>query len=173
MKLEKILLCVALLWCALPASAQDKGPLIDAGVKISSAELAGLLPQKQASSFTLLCPADISTVQTSTAVPEGWEVFVDTTNTRHFLESISLYSGHPRDMASLVPDNEGDTSDESSVWTIFPDAGRSYWVSCKYHDTDIMLIKSFVITKSCVVTAKPEVNSVQVDCSANPAADDK
>jgi len=169
MKFCVYLLVSALFCLAAPLRAQGSSSADGSG---PTAPAAGTL-QKKAGSLEILCPPEVATVQTSSAAPEGWDVFIDTVNAKHFLESISLYSGHPREMASLVPDNEGDSSDDSSVWTLFPENSRSYWVACKYHDTDIMLIKSFAITKSCIVTANPEVNTVEVDCSANPPADDK
>ena len=84
-----------------------------------------------------------------TTLPEGWSGFVDTVNARYNLMGVQLYSGHPRELATLVPDTQ--TAD-SALWNLAADP-RGYYFACEYSNTALNLIRQLPAEmKACIVT---------------------
>ena len=102
------------------------------------------------------CPAQLKTQQSLEATPAGWEPWIDAVNSRHGLESVAFYSGHPKELASLVPTNE-DASDQDPVWDF--DAKEQIWQACRYRDTKVQLIQKLPKgTVHCRVVRQPNVS---------------
>lgn len=57
------------------------------------------------------CPKNIEVSEQLVKLPPKWESFA--THSVHFLNAISIYSGHPRELASLKP---AIRSKEKSTW---------------------------------------------------------
>lgn len=90
---------------------------------------------------SIQCPAAINTAQNILKKPAGWESFIDETNIIHSWNGITLYSGHPREMASLAPDNEH-TQDNKLIWHFNHQTDtQTVWLACRYEHTSIQLIK--------------------------------
>jgi hypothetical protein len=87
----------------------------------------------------------------------SWEV-VQNAQGHHFTQ-VSFYSGHPRDMASLVPDRQ---SENSSVWQFSDKASEHFWLACEYTHTEMMLVKQLRtgFSECEVVFAKQLVESI-------------
>lgn len=96
------------------------------------------------------CPKGIMTTQTMLSQYDGFEPFIDEVNAHHFLTAITFYDQHPRNLASLAPDNEN-TNGNKLVWTFSPK--QEIWLVCSYKDTKVALIKKLPASiKSCTVT---------------------
>jgi hypothetical protein len=113
---------------------------------LSVCVLAVLACAKQ---VNLVCP-DVIEVNESISQPLGWEGFVESDALT--LERVGVYSGHPRDKAALVPDNEDEIQAKQFVWTLVPNSKEGYWVACFYNGTRAMLVKQVPSNaKKCVV----------------------
>jgi hypothetical protein len=77
--------------------------------------VAALLFSSIAGASEFRCPPSIDTKQSSVAPVKGFEPWIDTLNGRQLLERVSIYDGHPREGADLVPDNAGEKGDP--YWT--------------------------------------------------------
>lgn len=92
----------------------------------------------QSFGYELVCPREIKSDQTlSGSAPDGWESFDYHPQFSHKLQGIGVFSGHPKGDAALVPDNEK----EPYFWTISKDEKEGYWISCRYGDSRLNLIK--------------------------------
>lgn len=84
----------------------------------------------------LSCPATIS-VAASAQAPAGWEA-VPSAQPSAF-NSITLFSGHPREMASLVPDKQDRSGKQLvSTWKL-PGGTERYWLACGYAQTTLQV----------------------------------
>ena len=86
-----------------------------------------------------ICPEEISVEQRLTAPLEGWET--GRSKGRAALELVTIYDGHPRELASLVPDGQerrraGRTA---AFWKLNP--SKAYWVECAYRRTDVVIFR--------------------------------
>lgn len=85
-----------------------------------------------------LCPRELDTQQTASAVPPGYEVAEDTFG-RHQLTYVEVFDGPVEEMASLVPD---EMTALESRWLL---AGwtdqRGVEVACHYSRTRLVLVK--------------------------------
>lgn len=108
------------------------------------------------------CPDQIEASSGSAKAPKGFEVWEDKQE-KFFLDGVTMYSGHPKDMASLVPDISDKQSDG---WTISPDDKYGYWIACSYKNTTQVLIKKIGAgIKSCSVRRAPEGDhSFKINC---------
>ena len=101
-----------------------------------------------------LCPKRMTVETQSAAEVDGVESLnLDTTqlaHDAHYIDGISLYLGHPRDMAQLVPDNENQSTD-ISIWST-PANKENYWMACHYTSTSLIYAKKIQAnTASCSV----------------------
>lgn len=106
-------------------------------------------PYAHAASY--ICPPLIDE-EPRTAKPlngfEGWD-FKEEEDEDHVLTEVSLYSGHPKEMASLAPDNKGGKA--PWVWSN-PKNGANYWLMCRYDRTRLTYIRKLdTFSKSCSV----------------------
>jgi hypothetical protein len=93
-------------------------------------------PAAHAAPLVLNCPATVS-VAASAQAPAGWEA-VPSTQPLSF-NNIGLFSGHPREMASLVPDTQRRSGKQLlSAWRL-PGASERYWLACSYTQTTLQI----------------------------------
>lgn len=103
------------------------------------------------------CPASIVATETSSAVLGPWEVVIDESKGGRTLEQILVYSGHPRDMGSLMPDNSVKRNGKLvSTWQLTsPDARGGYWLGCAYRNSTTLLVRPLpASTKVCRLTQR-------------------
>lgn len=90
----------------------------------------------QAAPLVLTCPATIS-VAASAQAPAGWEAV--TSSQPHPFHGIGVFSGHPREMASLVPDKQSRGGKRLlSAWSLAGGSDR-YWLACGYAQTALQV----------------------------------
>lgn len=65
------------------------------------------------------------------------------------LKGISLYDGHPDEMAQLKPDNAEDDATGPGVWPVEDISPRAYWMVCEYEQGIRYLRRLPVIEKRC------------------------
>lgn len=70
-----------------------------------------------ASELRFECPSEIQTNQTiKNKIPIGWTSLREA-QSRHWLDSLSVFDGPPQDLASLVPNNQDNQEIKKTVWT--------------------------------------------------------
>lgn len=109
------------------------------------------------------CPHEIKTNQSLQEKANGWPEFLDDWNIVHHFDRVTFYAGHPKEHASLVPDNEG-TKSNKVIWTF---GGKDkIWVACGYSNTTIQLIQKLPDeTKTCAVTyGSKSSNVIAINC---------
>lgn len=93
-------------------------------------------PQALAAPLLLTCPATLSATASAQA-PAGWEA-VPSMQPGAF-SGIGLFSGHPREMAALVPDRQSRRGKQLvSTWDL-PGGSEGYWLACAYTQTSLQL----------------------------------
>ncbi|WED44479.1 STY0301 family protein [Legionella cardiaca] len=99
------------------------------------------------------CPAKINVKENLTSLPTDWELLPATSN--HFLVAISIYSGHPDELASLKPDF---ISKKKAKWSF--SANESVYIVCEYNKTSIRLTSRLPANlSSCEVNFDPSTRS--------------
>lgn len=101
----------------------------------------------RAATFESECPEEIKTKQTGAPV-KGWAIDVDTVNARQIFTGLVLFNGHPKDGATLMPDEPaapkpGEKPAELSgvgdiVYTL---TAPETYMACQYTSTLVRLIK--------------------------------
>ena len=113
-----------------------------------------LAPAAYAADNAYQCPEKIEAATGTAKAPEGFTVWQNKQK-MHYLGGITMYSGHPDEMASLVPDINKDTFSE---WQLPPDK-HGYWIACNYQNTTQSLIKKIKEgIKSCAILTSQEGN---------------
>ena len=116
--------------------------------------------------IAVACPAEVSGVASSGSAP--WQPFRSKVGHPDLaglasgeLSAISLYSGHPRDEASLAPhDDRAVTADlRESTWTLDGET----WVGCFYGGSSVQLVRALPATvTSCRMLEGVKPGSVKV-----------
>lgn len=92
----------------------------------------------QAGPLVLTCPAALAVTESAQA-PAGWEAVA--AGQPHPFNGISLFSGHPREMASLAPDKQSRSGKQMlSTWSL-PGGSDRYWLACGYAQTTMQIAK--------------------------------
>ncbi len=100
---------------------------------------------------TVVCPEKIRPTAALETAPSGWTAMLAGSGDSYF-EGVTIYDGHPKEMASLTPDNKNEKTNVN-VWTIMPHATRRVWIGCRYRQTSLILGKEMPNgTSKCVVT---------------------
>jgi hypothetical protein len=104
----------------------------------------------------IYCPPVIDVTESVATTDPSWTVTQDKGRRGHFLDSISIYSGHPRDIANLVPDNTTQRNQERKyTWNLSASKQEEYWIACSYSNSLSLLTKALSKThKKCVLTEK-------------------
>lgn len=98
-----------------------------------------------ASPYSVSCPKQIEVTETTTTAYPGWRAL--TIQPHYFLNSVTLYSGKPEEMASLVPDS---INRVHAIWHFSPH--NHTYITCGYNQTSIQLTQALQDkTRSCTV----------------------
>lgn len=126
---------------------------------------AGLIFYGSASATTLYCPKSIKTTESLQQKINHWDVFIDDWNMNHHFTRITFYTGHPKEHASLAPDNEN-TKTKKLIWTFDQ---QETWIACGYTNTSIELIQKLPKgTKKCTVMYNEDFSRVlTLNCASN------
>ena len=94
-----------------------------------------------AAAVVIKCPDRILVEEIVKASYPPWEATVDKGKVEVHLQSMLLYDGHPREMASLVPDNTNEIRGLLiATWKLAKaEADRGYWVGCAYANSMTLL----------------------------------
>lgn len=110
------------------------------------------------------CPESIDAASTVTVVPKGWDAVPG--GTRFPFESITVFDGHPRGEASLVPDRDvEDAKGKAAVseW-LFEGGAKDAWFTCSYRGVPSSLAMRIPDgARRCSVTAHHESWGWQYD----------
>lgn len=101
------------------------------------------LGQAIAAPVVIQCPERISVEEAAKASYPSWEFTVDKGKGDVHLQSMLLYDGHPRELASLMPDGTVKKGGQLiATWRLAKlEADRSYWVGCAYRNSMTLLTK--------------------------------
>lgn len=111
-----------------------------------------LLIASSASALEFRCPEKIETTQKLSKAIKGWAARTD--SDANLYENFGIYSGHPREGASLVPADSGDTK----FWTY--DQENGLWMQCRYRGTFVTLeIEIPKSSKKCSTKMAPDKQS--------------
>ncbi|GHA73183.1 hypothetical protein GCM10009007_12580 [Formosimonas limnophila] len=102
-----------------------------------------------------LCPAEIKTTQNAVDVPTDYEI-TEAEYGSHRLQSIIVYDGLVKDMASLVPDFQ---KKNIARWSFSKQSSsQAREVACHYSRTRIVLTKALPVgVESCTATFDPSI----------------
>lgn len=88
------------------------------------------------------CPESIAAVESLDGAGEAWQVETDLGKRGKFLDSISVFSGPPAEMASLVPDRTSRKKQlRTSTWQFAAPSTAAYWVACTYTNSTLQLTR--------------------------------
>lgn len=87
------------------------------------------------------CPAKIVTAERLAVREVGWTGFVDSDKSQGRVIGLSIYSGHPSDMAELKPDDEMAKEQRWTFGRASSDSQPIYMV-CHYDATRVKFIKA-------------------------------
>lgn len=88
----------------------------------------------------IVCPETLTVTETAPPPDPAWEIAVDGGRPGFVLEGVTFYLGHPKELASLVPDRSERRSrhEERSVWKLVKEPGKAYWIGCSYSNTHLL-----------------------------------
>lgn len=111
---------------------------------------------------TIQCPQSINTKQSLQSTVQGWDSFLDDWNESYPFDGVTFYDLHPKEHASLAPDND-DSKSSKLIWTF---GKNQIWMACRYSNTSIQLIKKLPKgTKKCDVTYEDSsLHKISVNC---------
>lgn len=96
--------------------------------------------------FSPVCPKEVMPSKQTAEAIAGWEAF--SPESRHFLQNITLYSGHPKESASLKPEI---SNAKRSVWDFSPK--DKIYIACEYRQTAVQLVQALPDgTKQCTLS---------------------
>lgn len=99
-----------------------------------------------AATFSPVCPKEVTPSKQTVEHVTGWETF--NPESRHFLQNITLYSGHPNESASLKPEI---SNTKRSVWDFSPK--DKIYIACEYRQTAVQLIQALPDgTRQCTLS---------------------
>ena len=119
-------------------------------IKLVLAATAFTTAQAIAAQVVIKCPDRLALEETVKSTYPSWEVTVDKGKFDFFFEAIHLFDGHPREMASLKPDEETEAPGRLVATWHLPkaEADRGYWVGCAYSNSMTLLAKRLPDTVS-------------------------
>lgn len=98
-------------------------------------------PHCDAQNSAPICPPTL--IEAPPVAPQNthWEAMIYPGRGEARLESVMLFDGHPREMASPAPDeNQTSTQEASAIWHLpQTDAQRGIWMACTYKNTNAIL----------------------------------
>jgi hypothetical protein len=117
----------------------------------------------QAIAATVNCPMVINTHQSLQQEINGWDSYTAATDAQHVLQGVTFYDKHPRQNASLAPDDEN-IQNNKLVWTF--NKKSDVWLACRYANTNVQLIQRLPKELgNCTVTYDDNLSHiVKIDC---------
>lgn len=102
------------------------------------------------------CPGRLDVAESAANADSSWSLVLDEGRRGYFLDSVSVYSGHPGSLANLVPDRTVVTKRERRyIWNLHSSEPEGYWVACSYTNSRLMLTKALPAgLKRCELTEK-------------------
>lgn len=95
-----------------------------------------------ASEIKIDCPESINSTESLQTTNDAWQVEADLGKRSRFLDTIAIYSGNPKEMASLVPNKiKQKNRKRTSIWEFSKSSAGEFWVSCTYTNSMLMLAK--------------------------------
>jgi hypothetical protein len=95
-----------------------------------------------AGELVIVCPESIAALESLSAADDAWRVETDLGKRGKFLDSISVFSGPPAEMASLIPDRTSRKKQlRTSTWVFPAQASATYWVACTYSNSTLQLTR--------------------------------
>ena len=95
-----------------------------------------------AGELAIVCPESIAAVESLSTADDVWRVESDLGKRGKFLDSISVFSGPPAEMASLVPDRTSRKKQlRTSTWQFAAPSTAAYWVACTYTNSTLQLTR--------------------------------
>ena len=109
----------------------------------------------------LNCPKQIEATVSLKRPLEGWKPVAQPIT--YTLETVTFYDGHPKEKASLPPDEDEFGPDNSVYWS-HRMLGDNAWVTCEYGGISLSLAKKLPKgVKLCKAFYKPEVQGKPVE----------
>jgi hypothetical protein len=136
-------------------------------VFVLSAVIAFSASKSAAAKFEAECPEEIKTKQSGTPV-KGWTADVDMINARQIFTGLVLFSGHPKDGATLMPDETapakaGEKPGDGAGDIVYTLTASETYMACQYTGTLVRLIKKLPKdVKSCQVKFSATLGHVQM-----------
>jgi hypothetical protein len=85
--------------------------------------------------------------------------------TVHRLQSVDVFDGDPRELASLVPDEQPGRGRPLAIWKFAPVRERALWLACGYRGTSSTVTQELpAATSQCKASYKGNT-PVSVSCS--------
>ena len=103
-----------------------------------------LLPAASGFSATveIRCPEEIQVAEQVTSTHADWSSTPDLGIRGYYLAGLSLYSGHPSELASLVPGRTiAGKRSARHIWQFQAGPAESYWIGCSYQHSRSLLIR--------------------------------
>lgn len=93
--------------------------------------------------FKVNCPETIQVEQRVVGEHPAWESTAENLGQFGYLfQRAGIYSGHPKNRASQIPDNLYSERVHKAMWKLLGNgAQQDYWVACFYHNTLQMLVR--------------------------------
>lgn len=109
-----------------------------------------------ADAIQIECPKNIEVIESAQNVGDEWKVEKDLGKRGKFLDSVSVYSGHPNNMGNLIPDKTSQTNRQRKYLWIFNENDQGeFWVACTYTNSALLLTKPIRKgTRRCELTEK-------------------
>lgn len=110
------------------------------------------------------CPESIAAVESLDGAGEAWRVETDLGKRGKFLDSISVFSGPPVEMASLVPDRSSRKKQlRTSTWQFAAASTAAYWVACTYTNSTLLLTRQLPSgVRRCELSERLRPNGVKL-----------
>lgn len=99
------------------------------------------------------CPRTVDIQQTVYPPDSSWESVADAGLPPASLQTVAVYTEHPAEAGSLVPDETKKIAQtEVTVWRLPPDSAP-YWMACVYVNSRTLLAKKIPTeAKQCILT---------------------
>ncbi|MFO1253792.1 MAG: STY0301 family protein [Inhella sp.] len=137
------------------SSSKRRGAAVHRRAGIGGACLLAVFGAAQAQG--VVCPPELQSDETLRGeAPAGWQLAQQVRVTARRLEGVGLYSGHPDEMAALVPDQAVRKAQRLvSTWRLADTGVEAYWLACTYSNSKLQFVRPVSAgTKQCVLTQR-------------------
>jgi hypothetical protein len=111
-----------------------------------------------------VCPESLEVTESATTPDNRWIIVKDAGRRGHFIDSVSIYAGHPRDLANLAPDRTKNIPGQRKTQWNLPEANATeYWLACAYTNSLLMLARPLPREiRSCILTESRLPSGVRI-----------